>query len=565
MSLSVREVLTPLGKRARVRLCSNRGLSVSGTKSELRRRLTYSYRGDVEAVLDELRREDLLVVGRYYADRFDLQGLARLRVDDVRKLLRSRFFGVLEEEEPTQADARDRGSADHNVDLYLSGREDEGERTEGIRHLALGVLQREAAAAERATVLSAYYVCDVLSDLLGVCSGEVRVVLNGLGGQRLVRQVDELENLQARLAETGTECSIRLGFSKGVFHTKLYLFENKSGSAAWIGSANATGAGLNGHNEEILVRVSPAPESVMSYAESVWLGSEDLSCYRREVDSLPAFFRTGTLYYESYAQLQKTLNPFRKFVTGLPDRERRKISPLQTDFADAEAGIGAFNLGKVYAATRGGAALSEPTKKHVRFRDYAIETCYGYWVPECLVGDIDKQLEAASEQNRELLESWRDWLSEDEGVIVNTFRTYLGDVKSMLEEEGVDWRKHRASPSLFEATDAIHERIEKLKASLSHEGWLARHSQKFVPSEVPEIWEDEAARGLFEDSFFDSLALASTAQKRRRVVVMLLNALGAYTGTADDLHAALEDRVRDPDWYKENFGDAVGDDRALSE
>ena len=71
----------------------------------------------------------------------------------------------------TQADAEDRGSADHNVELYLSGRKDDRERTDGIRHLALGVLQREAAAAERTTVLSAYYVCDVLNDLLGACRG----------------------------------------------------------------------------------------------------------------------------------------------------------------------------------------------------------------------------------------------------------------------------------------------------------------------------------------------------------------------------------------------------------
>ena len=555
MSLSVREVLTPLRKPALVRLASIRGLPARGPKSELRKRLTYSYRGNVEAVLDEMRREDLLIVGRDYADRFDLQGLTQLRAPDVRNFLRSRFVGVLESDAISQVDAEDRGSTDHNVELYLSGRKGDRERTQGIRHLALGVLQKEAAAAERATVLSAYYVRGVLNDLLGACRGEVRVVLNGLGGQRLDRQVDELQELQSTLVERGVNSSIRLGFSKGIFHTKLYLFETKSETVAWVGSANATGAGLSGHNEEILVRMSPAPQSVMLYAESVWHGSEDLADYRHAVDSLPAFFRTGTLYYESYAQLQRTLNPFRRFVAGLPEPERIKISPLQTAFADAEAGIGAFNLDKVYKATRSEVVQLEPTKKHVRLRDYAIETCYGYWVPECFVGDADEMLKAASKQNRELLESWRDWLSEDDELIVNAFRTYLGDVKAMLEGRGVDWRKHGAPPSLFEATDAIQERIEKLRAALSHEGWLARHSQKFVASEVPEIWEDEAAREAFMESFFDSLALASTAKRRRRAAIMLLNALDRYTGTAQELRAALEASVQDPDWYEENLRD----------
>ena len=88
MSLSVREVLTPLRKPALVRLASMRGLRTSGPEGEVRKRLTYSYRGDMEAVLEEMRREDLLVVGRDYAERFDLLGLARLRAVDVRNLLR---------------------------------------------------------------------------------------------------------------------------------------------------------------------------------------------------------------------------------------------------------------------------------------------------------------------------------------------------------------------------------------------------------------------------------------------------------------------------------------------
>ena len=561
MGLSVRDMLTPLGKPALARLISIRGLRGRGTKDELRKRLTYSYRGDACAALDELRREDLLRVGQYYADRFDLGGLARLRVEDVRKLFRLRLVGVPENRAPTQADAEDRGSVDQNVELYLSGREDDREGTDGIRHLALGVLKREAAAAERATVVSAYYAREVLNELLSGCRGEVRVVLNGLGGQRLVRQRTDLKELRKTLAKTAMECSIRLGFSKGVFHTKLYLFEGKSGTVAWVGSANATRAGLSGHNEEILVRMSPAPQPVMSYAESAWLGGESLD-YRPDVDSLPAFFRAGTLYYECYAQLQRTLNPFRAFVAGLPDTERRKVTPLETDFADPEAGIGAFNLGRVYDVTRGGEALLEPSKRHVRLRHYAIETCYGYWVPECLVDEVTEMLRAASKQTREVLKNWRDWLSEEEDTIKDAFRTYLGDVKSMLEREGVDWRKHGAPPALFKATDAIQDRIERLKASLSHEGWLDRHSQKFVASTVPEIWDDDAARGMFEDSFFESFALASTAKRRRRAAIMLLNALDTYTGTAHDLRDALEDRVRDADWYEENIRYAAGDERS---
>ena len=48
----------------------------------------------------------------------------------------------------------------------------------------------------------------------------------------------------------------------------------------------------------------------------------------------------------------------------------------------------------------------------MRFRDYAVETCYGYWVPECLVEEVDERLDAASAGKRAALERWRDWMSE---------------------------------------------------------------------------------------------------------------------------------------------------------
>ena len=53
-----------------------------------------------------------------------------------------------------------------------------------VLHLNADKLRADARGACRATVISAYYVCDVLKDLLDGC-GEVRVLLNGLGGRRL--------------------------------------------------------------------------------------------------------------------------------------------------------------------------------------------------------------------------------------------------------------------------------------------------------------------------------------------------------------------------------------------
>ena len=275
MSLSVSEVLTPLTKPVLVNLLWNRNLRISGTRSDLLKRLTSSYKKDVEAVLDELRREDLLNVGRYYAEQFDLPGLTSLRVDDIRNLLGSHFIEKLEPGTTTSDISEQRESVANKIKLYLA-RDESTFPLSGTEELTLPVLMKQAAVAKKVTVLSAYYVCNVLKEMLGRCRGEVRIVLNGLGGQRLTRQVNELEDLQSTLEDLVEHCSIRLRHSSGIFHTKLYLFENASGFEAWVGSANVTGAALSGHNEEILVHISPAPQSLISYAESVWYSSKGL-------------------------------------------------------------------------------------------------------------------------------------------------------------------------------------------------------------------------------------------------------------------------------------------------
>ena len=66
--MKVREVLTPLVKTALTRLCRHRDLPVHGTKGESLRRLAYSYRGDLSALVLDLRRRDLLAVPYEYSE-----------------------------------------------------------------------------------------------------------------------------------------------------------------------------------------------------------------------------------------------------------------------------------------------------------------------------------------------------------------------------------------------------------------------------------------------------------------------------------------------------------------
>ncbi|MDE0304243.1 MAG: hypothetical protein OXI87_05070 [Albidovulum sp.] len=83
---------------------------------------------------------------------------------------------------------------------------------------------------------------------------------------------------------------------------------------------------------------------------------------------------------------------------------------------------------------------------------------------------------------------------------------------------------------------------------------MDRHCQAFVACEVPEIWEDNTARESFEDSFFESLALASPPEKNPRgSAKQILDSLGLSDVKAEKIKTALQNALKERDWYRNNF------------
>ena len=567
--MSVREVLTPLLKGVLTRLCSRRGLMVTGTKDEILERLARSYRGNLSTLVIDLRGRDLLRIASKYSDDVEFPaGLGALPVSELREVclavFEERYVApegpggeAIEDDEEEEQQSEGPGGGSFDVVLHATGCGG-GPRAGYVNENSLAEL---AADADSVTILSAYYVPDILQTIAGACRGDVRIVLNGLGGRRLIEQAKELESLQATLRERARSAEIRLAFAEGVFHTKLYEFGTGSNAVAWIGSANATKAGMNGRNEEVLVRVAPVPGSVSAYVESAWSRAMPVECCQGAVNSLIAFFRTGMLYYKPYATLQWTMNPFLQLMKRLPEAEKRKIAAFHSEFADEEAGIGAFNLNLVFERAAEGALREPPAEQHrVELRRYAIQTCYGYWVAEPFITKVDAMLGQASADKRHRLKAVRNWMEAGREAIVGAYASYLEDVREILDDEEVEWGEH-ASKELFENTSAIEGRVDSLLAVLGTKHRLARHCQAFTPSEVPEAWEDDTACALFMESFFDSLAYAWSAQRRGGSAKRILDSLAPILESVELSHeparaiqTALERALGRDGWYEDNFG-----------
>ena len=325
----------------------------------------------------------MLEVARQQSDegKFDLPPRwQQLRANDLRELL-----------------LRDTTrSATAAVGLYSTG------RIGNARKLDIHVLRDDAQDARRATVVSAYYVPKMLKRLLRK-SADVRVLLNGLGGRRLDDQIKELQKLERKLQKKNKNAEVKLAFSRGIFHPKLYLFETRAGPVAWVGSANATDAALSepSQNEEVLLRLEPAPPSLLAYAESAWndAGRSIRDC-RPRIDSLPAFFRTGDLYYKPYVANPMTLNPFESLLKKLSDQQLERLAALRSPYVDSRAGIGAFSIRRAYSCLVDGTSDSadgdgDESRSRAMIRPYAIETCYGYWVASRFVKKVNTKLNKA--------------------------------------------------------------------------------------------------------------------------------------------------------------------------
>ena len=235
--MKVREVLTPLSKEALKRLCHRRGLQEVGRKDEIRRRLTHSYHGDLSALVHDLRRRDMLTVASEHSDSVEFPaGLRELPVSDLREsclaVFEARYVthkgprGVATEDggdlerESERPDGRD-----FDIALFATG----CGGGSGVGHVDEKSLAKMAKDADSVTVLSAYYVPRVLETIAGACRGDVKIVLNGLGGRRLNKQVRELEKLQDKLRRRSRSAKIRLAFAEGVFHTKFVRIRHGTG------------------------------------------------------------------------------------------------------------------------------------------------------------------------------------------------------------------------------------------------------------------------------------------------------------------------------------------------
>lgn len=418
--------------------------------------------------------------------------------------------------------------------------------------LDVRALRSDAERGGCVTVISAYYSLKTLRQL--VRGRPARILLNGRSrGPKRDRQVEELR----RWKGNNKSVEVKLAFYDSLFHTKLYLFEKGNAAIAWIGSANATENALGPHqnNEEILLRIDPAPDYLIKYAQKAWeegVAIEDVAkSASLGANSLSHFFSDGALYYKPFFVLQLTVNPFYRLMDELRPEERKRLTAFDPPDAEPTAGVSPFSIGRAYQRIEG---VEEPQTRVV-IRHFGVESCYGLWVASPYIVDVEERVGNAATEKARYYKSLHDWLEDDRGreKLTTAFRAYLESVRSTLDEAEIDWlsaiRRHKIE-NPFESIRPLENRIELLKGSLLHDS--SRITRAFVRADVPEFGEDQESREAFHSTLMESLAGELRSKNKSKAARWILEDVAGGVGQEDgpvetqvkEIQAKLEKRLR---------------------
>lgn len=438
-----------------------------------------------------------------------------------------------------------------------------------IKKFDANVLMAELKYATNITIISAYYsteflkkiICGVLKKNRRNCN--VLLVLNGLGGQRLIDQKRELKELKSHLLinEKFNLADIRLNFDSNIMHTKLYYIERAHNSIWFIGSANSTGAAFNNHtdsknNEELMIGSSLGKRAVTSYISNLKNKSIEIESGDYDwpaINNLISFFRSGTLFFKSNINLSFTFSKL-----NIPEEIEDKLirieqRPIYTNPGNA---WGPYNLLRALDITD---ESDTRDANRASIKPYSIETCFGLWVPNSYVSDFQEGIRRSSSKLRKKFTDLKRKMEEyEDQKILDGFDQYLGDVRKRLEDAEISNKDFNFDEEIIR--EGFKSFLRRLREKIEDKRFLNKLTNKFVSAGMPEIWEDAVSMREFEESFFDYVSSNYNHHGNTPIIVTSIinsigiNGAGDYSFLdGDAVKIALQHFLNKKTWNDKNW------------
>lgn len=432
-----------------------------------------------------------------------------------------------------------------------------------LRPLSMDTLRALAGSAMRVTVVAAYWDKRFLTSLFDSIPADrrgkatIRLFLNGFTGLRGDHDKKALHALARKWHKLGLRnLDVHLITGGRLFHAKVLLFEASKEVCALVGSANATEAAFSDNEEMMLMlRAAQVPPGLEQYLGEVEAAATPLDDVRPfEARTLASFFRMGSVYYKP------TVGTQFRFDLRLPPAMRAAMTTLQVPIPGmtarasqtynpfVEVGLSAEQEGELAEFAEADDASSG--RARVSLRNYGVQTCYGWWVPNAYDEELKRRLEPVRAQRSVTLDRLSNLL-ENAGDIIHQRASERFDALGKFAEE--------KSLPLPEAPGARLKRFEEFLQRTSDRvadpRWRRRAEQPYVSALVPEIWSDPTSSGEFIDTFFDDLEFVTTARKRPLVWRALRQELGTLRDgpTSREIKTALQAYLKNPGWTGDDW------------
>jgi len=429
-----------------------------------------------------------------------------------------------------------------------------------------------AKDADSITLLSAYYGAEYLAEVLGGISKTSRknckltLVFGIETTSQMAFAVEDLRRLRATL-KGFKDAKVRIFHRDAPFHTKLFYFKRATRPVWFVGSANASSA-IAGARHEMMVRLTGRHDALANYMQAVVDNAVDIEAvsHRVVIRDLRTFFLHGSLCYPNTNRVSLTFEACQIKAEHRRALSERLAAMSTVPHADPQAegfGFSLVNAVSKITGRRLGYASDELTDSapvtRIQYKHSAIETIYGYWMPEAYADDIRTKIDEVSGRGIERLKLFGDALrSVPFSSLEAELKDHITGLRSFFAAQGI---------GIEPKADCVRRFgnfVEARQAFLDDPERIARAVRRLNVERMPDIWSDHPAAMKFERSFFEELSLALTSQSKSWVAWVLADQLCLQgCNNPDALKKALENRLsrgfEDGIWWDE-IEDADDDD-----
>jgi len=318
-------------------------------------------------------------------------------------------------------------------------------------------------------------------------------------------------NQKAREIFSHERSGVYLAKTSPLFHPKGYLVESRTTGRFILGSLNLTNKGLT-KNEELILSLSyniagkgkenRIAQDFKHYVDDLFKRKvlTRLDCVDTKTtpsSSLRDVLISGRLYSEFKAQ-----DPFR-FDLNLPDEVVKEISSLNPMLESKTSNT--ISITKIIEDENNGLGIKIPHSTVIKsqWKKYCLQSCYGYWAPQCYLENIEEELVKKSDARRPFYTEMITIISNQDDLVFQALEKVCQTISERIESDypGLTWKY--SNPN--ELKNGWNKWLLLFKIKTGNSEYIKRLSSGISNVSVPDVWCDHVSKEEFEKSIFEAM------------------------------------------------------------